>query len=61
MKAFVVGTVLALLLAVAAGFVLEGYFSRSAEEAFSAPSARVEPYAAHEGAELPDRERTGRP
>jgi hypothetical protein len=43
MKAFLVGAVLAVVLAVAAGFVLEGYFSRDAEQAFSSPSARVGP------------------
>ena len=43
MKAFVVGAVLAVLLAVGASFVLEGYFSREADQAFSSPSARVGP------------------
>lgn len=41
MKAFIVAIVLAVVLAAAAGFVLEGYFSRDAEVAFSTPSARV--------------------
>jgi hypothetical protein len=58
MKAFLLGTVLAIVLAIGAGYVLEGYFSTSAEAAFSAPSARVEPPAVHEDVqELPDRER----
>jgi hypothetical protein len=43
MKAFVIGVVLAVVLAVAAGFILEGYFSTDAEVAFSSPSARVGP------------------
>jgi hypothetical protein len=60
MKAFLVGSVLAVLLAVGAGFVLQGFFARSAVQAFSAPSARVvEPPGSHEVQELPDREREG--
>ena len=40
MKAFVAGVVVALLLAVAGAFVLQGYFSRSSDLAFAAASAR---------------------
>jgi hypothetical protein len=43
MKAFVLGVVVAVVLAVASGFVLEGFFSQDAEQAFSSPSARVGP------------------
>jgi hypothetical protein len=58
MKAFLVGTLLAVVLAVASGFVLEGYFAQSAVDRFSAPSARVaEPTGSHELQELPDRPR----
>jgi uncharacterized membrane protein (DUF485 family) len=58
MKAFLIGSVLAVLLAVASGFILEGYFARRAEQEFSAPSARVEePMGSGEVKELPTGER----
>lgn len=58
MKAFLIGSALAVLLAVASGFILEGYFAREAEEAFSAPSARVdEPMGSEQVQELPTDER----
>ncbi|MBP2316754.1 hypothetical protein [Azospirillum soli] len=41
MKAFGLAVICAVLLAVVAGFVLEGTFSREADQAYSAPSARV--------------------
>ena len=41
MKSFIVGAVLAVALAVAAGFVLEGTFSQKAEQAFATSSVRV--------------------
>lgn len=41
MKAILVGALAAIVLATAAGFVLEGYLSRGAERAFAAPTARV--------------------
>jgi hypothetical protein len=43
MKAFVVAAMLAVLLAVSAGFVLEHYFSREADQAFASPTTRVGP------------------
>ena len=43
MKAFVVAALLAVLLAVGASFVLEGYFSQEADQKFASPSARVGP------------------
>ena len=43
MKAFVVAAVLAVLLAVGAGYVLEDYFSQEADQKFASPSARVGP------------------
>ncbi len=54
MKAFLIGTALAVALAVASGFVLEGYFAQTAVDRFSAPSARVdEPAGSHEVQEVP--------
>jgi hypothetical protein len=41
MKAFIVALAAAIVLAVAAGFVLEGYFSTDAEVAFATSGARV--------------------
>ena len=41
MKAFVLGTVLAVVLAVASGFILESFFGSDAHETFSTASARV--------------------
>jgi hypothetical protein len=41
MKAFVVGVVVAVVLAVGASYVLEGYLSENAEVAFAAPDVRV--------------------
>jgi uncharacterized membrane protein YraQ (UPF0718 family) len=41
MKAFLLGVAFAVALAVVAGYVLEGFFSREADAAFSRPSARV--------------------
>ena len=41
MKAFGMALIFTVLLAVVAGFVLEGTFSREADQAFSTPSARV--------------------
>ncbi len=41
MKAFGMAVICAVLLAVVAGFVLEGTFSREADRAFSTPSARI--------------------
>jgi hypothetical protein len=41
MRAFLVGALAALVLAVASGFVLEGWFSQDADQKFSSPSARV--------------------
>jgi hypothetical protein len=43
MKAFVVAVVLAVLLALGSGYVLEAYFSQEADQKFAAPSARVGP------------------
>jgi hypothetical protein len=58
MKAFLVGALLALALAVGSSWVLEGYLGRTAAQAFSAPSARVvEPVHSGELNELPDRPR----
>lgn len=52
MKSFIVGLVAAVVLAAAAGFVLEGYFSQDAEHAFATPTARVD----HETAVVDKRE-----
>ncbi len=41
MKAFLLGVIFAVGMAVVSGFVLEGYFSKDADAAFSTPSARV--------------------
>lgn len=41
MKAFILGLVAAVVLAVAGGFLLEGYFARDAETAFSSPTTRL--------------------
>ena len=41
MQAFIVGVVVAVVLAVAASYALEGYASQNAEQAFAAPSVRV--------------------
>jgi len=41
MKAFGMALIFTVLLAVVAGFVLEGTFSREADQVFSTPSARV--------------------
>jgi len=41
MKAFATGAIVSALLAVLAGVILQSYASRSADEAFSSPSARV--------------------
>lgn len=49
MKAFVLGTVLAIALAAGAGFVLEGFFSRDSYLAFSTPSSRVDHHEVGEG------------
>jgi hypothetical protein len=58
MKAFLVGTLLAVALAIGSSYVLEDYFSHTAIEAFSAPSARVvEPATSSEVQELPDKPR----
>ncbi len=54
MKSFLVGTALAVALAIASGFVLEGYFAQTAVDRFSAPSARVdEPVGGHGVQEIP--------
>jgi hypothetical protein len=42
-KAFIVGTVTAIVIAVAAGFVLENSFSRDTEATLAAPSVRIGP------------------
>ncbi len=47
MKSFILGLVAAVVLAAGAGFVLEGYFSQDAAQAFSTPSARIDPPSAH--------------
>ena len=41
MKAFVVGVVVAIVLAVGASYVLEGYLSENVEVAFAQPHVRV--------------------
>ena len=41
MRAFIAGVVAAIVLAVAGGFVLEGYVSESASTAFAMPHVRV--------------------
>lgn len=41
MKAFAIGTALAVVIAIIAGIVLEGFLSRDAYLAFSSPGARV--------------------
>ncbi|HEX8374003.1 MAG TPA: hypothetical protein VF606_02375 [Geminicoccaceae bacterium] len=43
MKSFIVGLIGAVVLAVASGFVLEGYFSQEAEDQFKTSYARVGP------------------
>ena len=43
MKSFIVGLIGAVILAVASGFVLEGYFSQEAEDQFKTSYARVGP------------------
>lgn len=41
MKAFLAGAVMAAVLAVVAGSLLEGRFSRQADQTYAAPSVRV--------------------
>lgn len=43
MKAFLAGLIAAVVLAVAAGLVLERFLSQEADSALAAPSARVGP------------------
>lgn len=59
MKAFIGGLVGAVALAVAAGFVLEGYFAREAEDTFKTRYARVGPGSTFEERQFsgPGRER----
>jgi hypothetical protein len=41
MRAFIVGALAAIVLAVGSGVVLEGWFSEDADAKFASPSARV--------------------
>jgi hypothetical protein len=43
MKIFILSVLAALVLAVGAGAMMEGWFAQSADTAFSTPSARVGP------------------
>jgi hypothetical protein len=46
-KSFILGLVAAVVLAAGAGFVLEGYFSQEAEQAFATSSTRIDPASEH--------------
>lgn len=59
MRAFIAGFVGAVVLAVAAGFVMEGYFAQEAEDTFTTRYARVGPGSTFEERQFsgPGRER----